>query len=68
MRACEIHRAAEEYLGQPIRWASVRAILSAYTIGGDGRFQRIHRGTYEIRDLLKRTEQGDLGRIAPLRA
>ena len=47
MRACEIHAAAE-LLGAPLRWRSVKGILSAYTIGGDKRFRRVRRGVYQI--------------------
>jgi hypothetical protein len=48
MRAREIHGAAEQLLGEPLRWASVRGILSAYTIGGDRRFRRLRRGLSEL--------------------
>jgi hypothetical protein len=48
MRACEIHAAANELLGFPLRWRSVKGILSAYTIGGDRRFRRVRRGVYEL--------------------
>jgi len=33
MQAREIHKAAEQLLGEPLRWSSVKGILSAYTIG-----------------------------------
>ena len=48
MRACEIHAAAAELIGDSIRWPSVKGILSAHTIGGDRRFRRIRRGCYEL--------------------
>jgi hypothetical protein len=48
MRACEIHAAATELLGAPLRWRSVTRILSAYTIGGDKRFRRVRHGVYEL--------------------
>jgi hypothetical protein len=48
MRAHEIHAVACELSGEPIRWSSVKGILSAHTIGGDRRFQRIRRGCYEL--------------------
>ena len=35
MRARETHTAAAELIGESIRWSSVKAILSAHTIGGD---------------------------------
>ena len=47
MRACEIHAAAAELIGEPIRWSSVKGILPAHTIGRDRRFRRIRRGCYE---------------------
>ena len=48
MRASEIHAAANT-LFEPLRWSSVKGILSAYTLGGDRRFSRIRRGVYELR-------------------
>jgi hypothetical protein len=48
MRACEIHAVATELLGEPLRWRSVKGILSAYTIGGDRRFHRVSHGVYEL--------------------
>jgi hypothetical protein len=41
-------RGATELLGAPLRWRSVKGILSAYTIGGDKRFHRVRRGVYEL--------------------
>jgi hypothetical protein len=52
MRARAIHAAAERRLGEPLRWSSVRGVLSAYTIGGDGRFRRIGHGRYELTRAL----------------
>jgi len=49
IRAREIYAAANELYGSPLRWPSVREALSAYTRGGDRRFNRIHRGLYELR-------------------
>ncbi len=48
MRACEIHTAAVELHGGPLRWHSVREALSAYTKGGDRRFRRVGYGIYEL--------------------
>jgi hypothetical protein len=48
MRAAEIHAAANELLGRPLLWSSVKGILSAYTLGGDRRFRRRGRGVYEL--------------------
>jgi len=33
MRARDVHAAAEELLGQPIKWSSVRATLAAHASG-----------------------------------
>jgi hypothetical protein len=49
MRAHEIHAAAERIAGKALLSSSVKGILSAYTIGGDRRFQRIGRGCYDLR-------------------
>ena len=49
LRVSEIRAAANELLGRPLCWSSVKGILSAYTLGGDRRFNRIRRGVYELR-------------------
>ena len=48
MRPLEIHAGVERMLGRPVRWASVKGILSAYTLGGDQRFRRCRRGLYGL--------------------
>jgi hypothetical protein len=48
MRAREIHLAASELHGEPLRWPSVRDALSSYTRGGDHRFHRLRRGVYQL--------------------
>jgi len=48
MRACEVHAAASQLCGGPLLWHSVREALSAYTIGGDRRFQRVGYGIYQL--------------------
>jgi hypothetical protein len=48
MRAREIHLAACELRGEPLRWLSVKDALSAYTRGGDRRFRRLRRGVYQL--------------------
>ena len=49
MRAREIHAAAEQLAGEPLRWTSVKAALAAYAEGYDARFERVQRGYYRIR-------------------
>lgn len=49
MRACEIHGAACELAGEPLRWTSVKAALAAYADGYEPRFERVRRGYYQIR-------------------
>jgi hypothetical protein len=58
MRASEIHAAVAELLGQSISWSSVKAILSAHTIGCDRRFSRSRRGYYEL--TAERTRESRL--------
>jgi len=48
MRAREIHAAAEQLAGEPLRWRSVTAALSAGVTGERSRFRRLARGVYEI--------------------
>ncbi|HEY5479364.1 MAG TPA: hypothetical protein VIJ84_07105, partial [Gaiellaceae bacterium] len=47
MRAREIHAAACELAGEPLRWSSVKRTLAAYASGSDPRFRRIRRGMYQ---------------------
>jgi hypothetical protein len=49
MRACEIHAAAEQLAGEPLRWSSVKAALAANAESGEARFQRVRRGYYRIK-------------------
>src|SRR5674476_1199527 len=46
MRAREIHAAAEQLSGKPLRWSSVKGTLAAYAEGYDHRFDRVSRGVY----------------------
>jgi|SRR5581483_9923563 len=48
MRAREVHAAAAELYGGPLRWHSVTQALSAYTNRRDRRFRRVSHGTYEL--------------------
>ena len=47
LRAREIHAAACEFAGEPLRWSSVKGTLAAYASGSDPRFRRIRRGMYQ---------------------
>jgi hypothetical protein len=49
MRARDIHEAAEQLAGEPLRWTSVKGILAAYAEGYGARFERVRRGCYRIR-------------------
>jgi hypothetical protein len=48
MRAREIHAAAEQLAGEPLRWSSVKGTLAAYAEGAKPRFERVRRGYYRI--------------------
>ena len=48
MRARDIHATAEELLGEPIKWSSVKATLAAHASGPHPRFQRTSYGRYRI--------------------
>jgi len=48
MRAREIHAAAEQLAGEPLRWTSVKAALAAYADSYEPRFERVRRGYYRI--------------------
>jgi hypothetical protein len=47
LRAREVHAAAQELAGTPLRWASVRQALSAGVRGESPRFQRVRHGVYQ---------------------
>jgi hypothetical protein len=49
MPVAEIHRAATELLGRPLRRSSVKGILAAYATSGDHRFSRPRRRVHELR-------------------
>jgi hypothetical protein len=46
MRVREIHSAAEALAGAPLQWTSVKAALSAGTLGALPRFTRVRHGIY----------------------
>ena len=46
MRARDIHSAAEELLGRPVKWTSVKATLAEHARGPRRRFQRTGHGRY----------------------
>ena len=48
MWAREIHAAAEQLAGKPLRRTSVKAALAAGTSGPSQRFRRVHHGVYEF--------------------
>jgi hypothetical protein len=48
MRAKDIHSAVEALLGEPVRWASVKAALAGNVAGASPRFVRIARGRYVL--------------------
>jgi hypothetical protein len=48
MPVAEIHRAANELLGRPLRRSSVKGTLAAHAVGRDRRFTRTGRGVYEL--------------------
>ena len=49
MRTREIHTAAEQLSGEPLRWNSVNGVLAAYAVGIEARFERIRHGYYQIK-------------------
>jgi len=54
MRAREIHAAAEQLAGEPLRWTSVKGTLAAYAEGAKPRFERVRRGNYRIKGHVVR--------------
>jgi hypothetical protein len=50
MQAKEIHAAVEALLGEPVRWASVKAALAANVADPLPRFVRVARGRYVLAD------------------
>jgi hypothetical protein len=62
MRACEVHARACDLYGAPLLWHTVKEALSAYTIGGDRRFQRVGYGVYELNRQRQRLVHDDAGK------
>jgi hypothetical protein len=48
MRAKDIHAAVEASLGEPVRWASVKAALAGNVSGASPRLVRVARGRYVL--------------------
>ena len=48
MRARDIHAAAEELLGQPLKWSSVKATLAEHAGTSKRRFDRFSHGRYRL--------------------
>jgi hypothetical protein len=48
MRARDIRTTAEQLLGRPIKWTSVKATLAEHACGSRPRFQRTGYGRYRI--------------------
>jgi len=48
MQAREVHAAVEALLGEPVRWASVKACLAANVTGSSARFRRVGPGRYAM--------------------
>jgi hypothetical protein len=48
MRAREIQAAAEQLVGEPLRWTSVKGALAAGASGPERRFRRVRRGVYQL--------------------
>lgn len=49
LQAREVHARVEALLGEPVRWASVKAALAGNVHGPAPRFLRVARGRYTIR-------------------
>ena len=49
MQVREIHTAAEQLAGNPLRRTSVKAALAACADGSEARFERVRRGYYRTR-------------------
>jgi hypothetical protein len=50
MQARDVHARVETLLGEPVRWASVKATLAGNLKGPPPRFVRVARGRYGIPD------------------
>ncbi len=48
MQPREVHAEVEALLGEPVRWASVKALLASNIAGRSPRFLRVARGRYVL--------------------
>jgi hypothetical protein len=48
MQARDVHAQVERLLGEPVRWASVKATLAGNLEGPAPRFVRVARGRYGV--------------------
>jgi hypothetical protein len=66
MRAREIHAAAEQLAGEPLRWTSVKSALSAGVTGEKPHFGRVRHGVYQLaRDVRRCTGRAALPTRSP---
>ena len=49
-RGSDVHAAAEQLLGQPLKWTSVKATLAEHAGTSESRFERVSRGRYRLAD------------------
>src|SRR5664280_678351 len=54
MRACEIHAAACELVGEPLLWKSVKAALSANVTGEHPHLRRVRHRVYQLASDVRR--------------
>ncbi len=52
MQARDVHARVEALLGEPVRWASVKATLAGNLTGPAPRFLRVARGRYSVPPAL----------------
>jgi hypothetical protein len=57
MRAREIHAAAEQLFGQPLRWTSLKGALAEHASSPERRFRRVRRGVYELASSAGQTAE-----------
>jgi hypothetical protein len=53
MQARDVHAHVETLLGEPVRWASVKATLAGNLKGPTARFVRVARGRYGVPSLAQ---------------
>jgi len=65
MQARDVHTRVEAWLGEPVRWSSIKATLAGHLKGPAPRFVRVARGRYGVPSAAQPTVSRPVTRQTP---